>query len=842
MVAFAHKGAGMNILILRSFLNHFKDNANMELQDAIKHALDGNAVLFVGSGFSFGATSLSGGKPLPGRELAKELYRLADIDAEDSDLSNASQFYVQKFGEADLSQLCREMFTIRSAAAHHVEIAKVPWQRIYTTNYDDLLEKSAVEAGRVITALTPADSPERYLSGGKVCLHINGLITRLGVGDLSGDFKLTFRSYLTDEFGKTAWLKVFRQDLQLAKAVIFIGYSMYDWNLAQIVHAEEIKEKTIFITGPDLKANSPDALRLPHFGAVYSIGVGAFSDVLCTVRSSYEPAQAVTEFLALEEIKMDVSSNPPTNADVEKLFLYGDVNNKLVGYTSTTESPRCYLVDRDLTRNAVRVVVEGNDVLITSDLGNGKTIVCEQVGRELSKLGWFVFKVGEDTRQARKEFSALQGKGLSVAIIIDGYIPFLEFIDFVAIRRVGKNIKFILTARSHAHEAYLERLENALHVPQVCELDANILTKSDAKSLASMIDAYGLWSELSSLPDIKRLRLIDLDCAGQFHQVLLRLYEAPQIASRIKDLFGAIKPEIRKLAIAVFLVKVSGLEVQKLLINDLLEKSPLISLANSDKESVRFLWNENHGHIRLRSSVLAEYFLTSLGDASEVLSVLTGMFLMADAGGQGKDPDVRKYDYFMRSVMTYSALQKMLPKHGLAVAVVRFYEDVQRTRFANKNPHYWLQYAIARMALQDDGLEQVEQYFKSAYEFARLKSGYNTYQIDNHFARLRLKQAMQCEESSQAYSLFLDAKGILLKQMLNEQKHYPYRVATRVADVVSVHGDKFSSEQAADIIKFCDVVKERIARLPAITRSHKYVEGCKKLLAIASENLVAEKA
>lgn len=808
----------------------------MELNEAMKHILDGSAVLFTGSGFSYGARSLSGGSPLSGRDLAKELYKLADVEAEDADLSNASQFYIDKFGEADLSQLCREMFTIRSSAPHHRSVVDLPWMRIYTTNYDDLIEKSGVENGRVITALTPSDNPERFLSSGRVCLHINGLIGRLGVGDLSGDFKLTFRSYLTDAFRDTPWLKIFRQDLQMAKAVIFIGYSMYDWNLAQIVHAEDIKDKTIFITGPDLKPNSPDALRLPHFGKLYPIGVGEFANQVDFLKRSYVPAQAMSEFLALEEVKVSPNPLEPSNADVEKLFLYGDLDKRFSECTSTKVFPRFYTVERELISTAVRIIQEGSDLVLTADLGNGKSVACEQVGLELFRQGWTVVRLTEDTRQARKEFALLQAKGLSVAIIIDGYIPFLDFIDFVAVRRVGKNIKFVLTARSHVHEAYLERLENALHVNQVYELDINILAKKDAKNLVSMIDAYGLWAELSSLPDIKRLRVIDHDCAGQFHQVLLRLYEAPQIASRIKDLFGAIKPDIRRLAIAVFLVKVSGLEVQKFLVNDLLEHSPLLRLSNTDKDSVKFLWGENSGHIRLRSSVLAEYFLTSLGDAAEVLSVLTGMFLKADIAEKIKS-DISACEYFMRSVMTYSALQKMLPKNGQSAAVVRFYEDIQQTRFAKKNPHYWLQYAIARMALHEDGLDQVEQYFKSAYEFARAKPNYNTYQIDNHYARLRLKQAVQTEDYNQAFNYYLDAKAILLKQMLNEQKYYPYRVATRVADVVSVHGDNFSGSQTADVIKFCEVVKDRISRLPLLIRGHKYVEGCKQLLAITAANL-----
>ncbi|MCA5971857.1 MULTISPECIES: SIR2 family protein [Pseudomonas] len=811
----------------------------MQLEEAIKHALDGDAVLFVGSGFSFGATSLSGGQPLSGRELAKELYKLAGIDAEDSDLTNASQFYVEKFGEANLTKFCREMFTIRSPAPHHQEIMNLPWQRIYTTNYDDLVERSGVENGKVITALTPSDSPERYLSNSNVCLHINGLISRLGSGDLSGDFKLTFKSYLTDAFKDTPWLRVFRQDLQLARSVVFIGYSMYDWNLAQIVHAEDIQSKTVFITGPGLKSNSPDALRLPHFGALFPIGVGAFSNEVANLRSSYVPSPSSIKFLSLDKVKVEVSTKSPSNADVEKLFLYGDVDEKLVGATSANVLPRCYLLDRDIVADAVKVITEGNDVLITSELGNGKTIVSEQIGRELSSLGWSVYKVSEDTRQARKEAGSLRSRENPVAIIIDGYIPFLEFIDFVSVRRVGRDIKFILTARSHAHEAYLERLENALHVQQVYELDADVLTKKDTKNLVSMIDAYGLWAELSALPDINRMRAIDLECAGQFHQILLRLYEAPQIASRIKVLFESIKPEVRRLAISIFLVKISGLEVQKLLINDLLDNSPLINLSNNDKDSVRFLWSENSGHIRLKSSILAEYFLTSLGDASEVLGVLKGMFLKADGADKTENPDIAKYGYFMRSVMTYSSLQKMLPRNGLPVAVVKFYEDIQQTKFAKKNPHYWLQYAIARMALQGNTLEQVEQYFKSAYEFSRLRPNYNTYQIDNHFARFRLEQAIQSEDVQQAFGMYLDAKAILLKQMLNELKHYPYRVATSVAKVVSIHIDNMSSVQISDVAKFCELVSERIGRLPVAIRTHKYVETCKQQLAIAYDSLAS---
>lgn len=805
----------------------------MQLSEAIQHALDGNAVLFVGSGFSFGAESLSGDSPMSGRNFAKYLYAEAGVDAEDTDLAMASQFYVQKFGEAKLTQLCREMFTIRHPAPHHINIVNMPWQRIYTTNYDDLVEKSAAESGRSITALTPGDSPERFLSNGKVCLHINGLITRLGVGDLTATFKLTFESYLTDALEHSSWKAVLCQDLRLARSIIFVGYSMYDLNLAQIVHAEDIKDKTVFIASPDLSASSPDALRLPMFGELFPVGVGNFSNIVADIKKDYKPKKAFQSYLSLEKVKQSAALTQPMNSDIEKLFLYGDVNKKLVGSTSANNAPRFYLIDRTVMGEVKRSVKNGQDVLFTSDLGNGKSIALEQAGRELSEMGWEVFKVTEDSQVSRKEVVQLLSIDMPVALLIDGYIPFLDFIDFVSLRRVGKKVCFLLTSRTHVHEAYLDRLENSLRVALVPEFDINQLTKSDALSLVSMIDTYGLWSEFSSLPDIQRVRLIDSECRGQFHQVLLKLYEAPQIASRIESLFGEIKPAVKKIVIAIFLVKASGLEMSKSLVNDLLEGSPLARLSNNDKESVRFLWSDNSGYIQLKSSVLAEYYLTSLSDASEVLAVLTGMFLRAET------LEGRNYEFFMRSVMTYSALQKMLPRSGLESAVVSFYEEIQNTKFAKKNPHYWLQYAIARMALEDNGLEHVEAYFKSAYAFAKLKPNYNTYQIDNHFARFTLQKSLLSESVEGAFELYLDAKAILLRQTLNEQKHYPFRVAAKVADLAQIYGDRFSSKQRSDLVQFCEIVLDRIAKLPSETRNHRHVENCKRVLVATAKNLDA---
>ena len=49
----------------------------MEISEAIKHAIDGNALLFVGSGFSVGSKSINNKDFPTGRTLAKILYAAA---------------------------------------------------------------------------------------------------------------------------------------------------------------------------------------------------------------------------------------------------------------------------------------------------------------------------------------------------------------------------------------------------------------------------------------------------------------------------------------------------------------------------------------------------------------------------------------------------------------------------------------------------------------------------------------------------------------------------------------------------------------------------------------------
>lgn len=790
----------------------------MDLTEAIKHAIDGNAVLFTGSGFSYGSQNLEKKSPMNGRDFAKFLFSECAVNDADDNLALASQLYVQKYGAAKLAELCRNTFSIRAPAEHHIEIMKLPWQRIYTTNYDDLLEKSSAENAKSLVPLTLEDLPEKYISSARICLHVNGFINKLSVLDLAGGFKLTAGSYLSDGLTGSNWAGVLRQDVRLARAVIFIGYSMYDLDIQRLFHAEDIKHKTIFITSP--APSSTDQIMLPLFGNVLPIGIQQLANSIATESLTYSRTKSKNVFIALEKIAAPSLSRQPNNADVEKLFLYGQIEQALLSPTNEDGNSRKYTIDRLSSTHISEVLKTTEDIVLVSDLGNGKTVALEQLSQNLAGLGWNVYRFTSDTKNSRQEAIQLLDLPGNTALIIDNYVPYLDFIDFVSIRRTGKNFRFILTGRSHVHEAFRDRLENSLRVTTFAEIDLNRLNRSEVNDIVELIDSYGLWAEFSAFSDIEKLNIVRAGCDGQLHQLLLKIYNSPHISEKISSLFLQLPSHLRRIAIAVFILKGSGLSSDRSILNELLKDAPLIRLSNTDRESVQFLWDDSTGHIRLKSSVLAEYYLTKLADASVVVEILLEMFLQA-LKLRNQSPE---YEYFMRSIMSFSALQKLLPKNGLRGATIKFYEAIQSTEFTNRNPHYWLQYAIARLSFEDD-LDEIAPYFKSSYALAK-NINYDTYQIDNHYARFLMVKATREKNYELAYNLYLESKALLTKQMLHEKKHYPYRVAASINEFVRMHQPEITPHHRIEILNYSRDVINRIAQLPPEVRRHKHVTTC----------------
>lgn len=252
----------------------------MDIEQAIVYALDGEAVLFLGSGFSMGAIKEDTHSFKGAKDLAHDLQRECGIAEEEivSDLSLASEVFQAKKSEHELMDYLIKEFTAIEITPSQKIIGSVNWKRIYTTNYDNVIKLAYEKNRRVLKSATLSQKLSTFKDKSNLCVYLNGRIDGLSIEKLNNEFKLTNKSYLTEAFRKSEWLSLFRTDLLTAKAIFFIGYSMrYDLDIQRLVSSlDNIKEKTFFIM-KEGGIGVVDKIYIEKYGEAIPIGTDQFS-------------------------------------------------------------------------------------------------------------------------------------------------------------------------------------------------------------------------------------------------------------------------------------------------------------------------------------------------------------------------------------------------------------------------------------------------------------------------------------------------------------------------------------------------------------------------------------
>ena len=154
----------------------------MNIEEAILQALDGNALLFIGSGFSSGAINYDELEFPLGDETCQRLIKYGKIDVSDDsaidqkDLGYISERFLDTNNDVELLKFLNSQFKCKKLEEYHKEIASVNWKRVYTTNYDNLFEKASDEVGINRETITPEKRSSDVLSYRNAIIHMNGYI------------------------------------------------------------------------------------------------------------------------------------------------------------------------------------------------------------------------------------------------------------------------------------------------------------------------------------------------------------------------------------------------------------------------------------------------------------------------------------------------------------------------------------------------------------------------------------------------------------------------------------------------------------------------------------------
>lgn len=185
----------------------------VEFHDALNR---GDVVLYCGAGISMSAGGIPGGGA-----LASELCTRAGLPPEEN-LALAARSYERMLGRQSLlAYLGGRLAPFRLALPTHVQVARIPWVGIVTTNWDELIERAFQDVGRPYD-LVVRDGDTSFLSSGRTpIVKVHGTLSQL-------DTLVVTDADAFGCFGRNAVVATLLRAWFASRTILFVGYGLGD--------------------------------------------------------------------------------------------------------------------------------------------------------------------------------------------------------------------------------------------------------------------------------------------------------------------------------------------------------------------------------------------------------------------------------------------------------------------------------------------------------------------------------------------------------------------------------------------------------------------------------------
>ncbi len=578
----------------------------MQIEEAVVHAKRGNSVLFIGAGFSFGATNTL---PEPdarvpaAREFAQRLATLLGSST-NYELPIISQYFVRKKGEHALVEMLVQTFVVARVCPYHETIGAIPWRRVYTTNYDNCFEFAALRQNQLWTPITIDAAPT---ASAHKCVHINGHVSGLNIRNLSGQLKLTHSSYSSETFFNSPWAQQLRQDLNGAKSVIYVGYSMSDIDVARLLFlSPELKRRTVFVVAPE----DDDIVIAPleEYGTVYRIGVEQFAEIVA--RTPLPKDVAKYDFSWLVRYRLPQVTGQPSDKSAIELLTMGVAEAEDMAWAVNAQTST-YCVLRDETASILKEVDNGRRwILIHSDLGNGKSILKQQLSQLLALREYAVYWDSDFDLNKASDLAQIGREDGRIAIFIDESPDRFSVIDGLLLINHPHIVVFICV-RSTLYQLGEARYEEYLPVDYI-PVDVNYLSDADVSRFVKLLSSLGLWGSRASQPQAQKENYLKVECQRQIAKAIVSVFEESEIGRRITRAAASLingKNDVAALLILSFLLNRIGHSPSPTILSEILGNDVWV-VAKSEQfgqaaEFIRF----KDGLITSRSSIISSFLL-----------------------------------------------------------------------------------------------------------------------------------------------------------------------------------------------------------------------------------------
>jgi hypothetical protein len=749
-----------------------------------------SSILFLGSGFSLGATNIGGESPPNGTGLRRHFIEQLGLP---NDTTYELQVLTEEFAENNSQKLYDELYRIfRITTLSEVQKAVLSerWRRIYTTNYDDVVETHRLATKALPNAFDVSESVPSKLPHGAV-VHLHGSIRLITPDNLNNSLVLGEASYVNQYVVRSPWYDQFQRDLAFASTIYIVGYSLADYHIAALLLANpSLAARTIFIQGP-----KPDPIfirRTALYGRPMFIGTEGFAAALAHAPRPAGPTlDNLRSFRSLAPTRDKRASARPTATEVYDLLVYGDFSP---GTLARSQPGEDYAIARaDAVRTAADVVERKAALVVDGRLGNGKTIFLHLLASELSTRGWtcLLFKPGHP--DVAREIAALSNVERLV-VFIEQYSSAQDSLR--GLREALPNARLVVEVRTGTYEVRFHELLEVLPRP-FDRVSLNGISRPEINAFGKLCERAGL-----SPPNSNR--------TGDLRDILLDLFNNKSIRDRVRVALTPLfdKRSSRRLLTMTMLIATHQGAVGAAFVRSVVGEDPFMVLKPLENLSHEIFEVSADG-FRARSAVFSSFVINDFIEPDEIADAVVEVTLAA-----AKRRSERPYRILMSNMMAYGSLMRTLRSKGDPHSIIiRIYERLRYDERVNNEPLFWLQYAIVMAALPK--LDAAEEFIQTAYRKAEKLVGFETYQIDTQSFRIALMRATQEPGGHPVSNLENILSGLeRIETMLTDNSHraYAVRVLETVHPFVTARrNDLTQSEKIAVQLWLLKLVKSLLA-------------------------------
>lgn len=785
----------------------------------LKNALQmGRVSLFLGAGFTKGATNISD-RPIPDSwQLLKNLWSFNGYIGAPSDeekLTTVYQATLKKQSREKIRTFLREQFVIKSYPDWMDLVPSFIWRKIYTTNIDDLVEKlysnpksPSLQTLRSLNAMTD-DVEERdqaYSSLLKIALH----------GNLeSAPDNVTFgtRQYASRSNSKyDPWYTDFIYEYS-NHPMIFVGSKLDEPIFWQYVEArgekfKDEKRPRSFLVVPTISPAHKDFLEEYNLHHIPAKGEEFFAwlasefpkrptrrDVLKASAPHLVPTVDAAEggtsrriVKSLEEFFLVFKPVAPEPKDpsYRKTAFHSGAIPTWQDIAHDLDAKRDITVD---LFNAIAEKKRSNKpglVVLHGTAGSGKSTIGRRLAWQLSANDFQVYfnESGRyPTIQASRNALEYIG-GHPVLIVDDAHKSFGSTIKFIEMIQTS-SVKPIVVVISRSSSAG-NLIDESEKLTNITEMAIGLLSRDEIDSLISVLDKSGMLGRLQGLSNDQRVHEFEVRARKQ---ILVALKEATQ-AKGFGEIIKAEYKEIednsaRMLYLLSSLVTAHGHSIPKVFFMGAFGVSPSQCLSFLNRE-LRGLIIDVGERFIARHQIIAEHIVDSIADRSELkmcyLEILGKLSDSLGARPERRDRNFRLY----KSLINHEFLIARFGDGDLECGR-EIYDTLKPKR--KDDYHFWLQYSNYELAGRS--LVHAQTYIDSASSLLDAENKKDHF-VELTQVQIGMKRAIYQLNSIEAQNLFKTSRE-RIESLIKDQGRwdaYPYHVYAHNLRLWAMHKEQ----------------------------------------------------